>query len=579
MVFRSRKRLAFAFALMTPFGLVMTAKAQAADPNQTPLPTTFALDQNGVDLVNWSYVFQVAPISIGPSDQNPLTENIVLPTERDTFSSNLRIQDPSWVTSTRVSASIGPKSWSFLGGGGVAEPGAQVFVASDHAEVYAADGTVVLFTFPSWYTPGIVGPVNFCASKVTKPNGETLTFYNEDLPVQCRTLAIVSNRGYQVRYEYPTTGGFTPYRSKVTLVNSAYDYCDPSSSTCSLTRVWPSISIAITSNSRTYSDHTGRAWTLSTANPGLTAPGESTPGLTWTSENYSFPGSNGLRIGRITSITRAGITWTYTYPSSDPIIGGGSGNLMIVQDPLGNVKRYGRSLGGSSGDPDTGEYEAPNLPYAAADGLGRVVSYGYTAQSLLNHVQYPEGNSEHITYDSLGNVLTLAVKSKTGSGLSDLNTNYTYGTFQGKPLTVTDTRGGVTDYTYDPVHRGILTETGPAPAVGAPRPVKRYAYSQHYAWVKSSTGTYVQAATPIWLLDTEKTCRTSATVNGACAAGATDEVVTTYDYGPNSGPNNLWLRGKTVTADGVTRRTCYGYDPVGNKIWQTSPRAGLTSCP
>ena len=58
-----------------------------------------------------------------------------------------------------------------------------------------------------------------------------------------------------------------------------------------------------------------------------------------------------------------------------------------------------------------------------------------------------------------------------------------------------------------------------------------------------------------------------------------DEVITTYDYGPNSGPNNLILRGKAVTADGKTLRTCYGHDKQGNKIWETSPNAQPASCP
>ena len=60
---------------------------------------------------------------------------------------------------------------------------------------------------------------------------------------------------------------------------------------------------------------------------------------------------------------------------------------------------------------------------------------------------------------------------------------------------------------------------------------------------------------------------------------AGDEAVTTYDYGPGAGPNNLWLRGIVVTAGGVSRRTCYTYDHRGNQLSATSPLAGLTSCP
>jgi hypothetical protein len=77
-----------------------------------------------------------------------------------------------------------------------------------------------------------------------------------------------------------------------------------------------------------------------------------------------------------------------------------------------------------------------------------------------------------------------------------------------------------------------------------------------------------------------RTCRTTATVNGACAGGAADEVLTAYEYGPDTGAvgNNLMLRGVAVTADGQTLRTCYGYDRDGNKISETKPRAGLAVC-
>jgi YD repeat-containing protein len=65
--------------------------------------------------------------------------------------------------------------------------------------------------------------------------------------------------------------------------------------------------------------------------------------------------------------------------------------------------------------------------------------------------------------------------------------------------------------------------------------------------------------------------------------GAADEVIADYDYGPNSGPNNLWLRGQVATAtDGgaaTSLRTCYRYDGLGRRISETQPEANLGSCP
>ena len=78
----------------------------------------------------------------------------------------------------------------------------------------------------------------------------------------------------------------------------------------------------------------------------------------------------------------------------------------------------------------------------------------------------------------------------------------------------------------------------------------------------------------------ESLCKTGAPhSSGTGCALAGDEVRTTYDYGPNSGPNNLLIRGKVVDSGGLALRTCYGYDTDGRKISETTPNANLTSCP
>jgi YD repeat-containing protein len=142
---------------------------------------------------------------------------------------------------------------------------------------------------------------------------------------------------------------------------------------------------------------------------------------------------------------------------------------------------------------------------------------------------------------------------------------------------VQDARGNQTDYTYDPTHGGVLTETAPADVNGI-RPQMRYTYVQRKPWLKNSSGGYA-AGSPIWKLYSVSYCRTSAAAStGGCTA-QNDEVVTTFDYGPDSGPNNLLLRGQVVTADGISHRTCYTYDVFGNMLSETTPNASLTSCP
>lgn len=147
-----------------------------------------------------------------------------------------------------------------------------------------------------------------------------------------------------------------------------------------------------------------------------------------------------------------------------------------------------------------------------------------------------------------------------------------------KPQTVIDAAGGVTDYTYDAAHGGVLTETGPA--VGGVRPQTRYTYVQRQAWIANAGGGYSPTGQYVWLLASKSSCRSGAAASGTgCALGTGDEIRTLYEYGPDAGPNNLILRGVVNDATGAALRTCYGYDWMGNKVSETKPRAGLGVCP
>lgn len=241
----------------------------------------------------------------------------------------------------------------------------------------------------------------------------------------------------------------------------------------------------------------------------------------------------------------------------------------------------------------------PGVAVGFADEIHRYFPINY--DDLPHSMTTPEGNSYQWGYTTTGRVLSSrTIKAKPGSGLPDIAAETrtfpttgcpAYSSFTtlscNLPLTSTDAKGNTTTYTYDYTHGGILTETKPADSSGV-HPVIRNTYGQRYAWIKNSGGGYSQTSSPVWLLLETRTCASSTTVGNACSAGSADEVVTTYDYGPNSGPNNLSIRGIVVTANvpgapinPVSRRTCYSYDWRGNKISQTSPRgsAGLSVCP
>jgi hypothetical protein len=275
-----------------------------------------------------------------------------------------------------------------------------------------------------------------------------------------------------------------------------------------------------------------------------------------------------------------GGTWQYYFSGNDP---------DYIQLP------------GMPPEPTSVEFNGPEgLHVGAGFGGGLLNDYVQNGRSthlewngiFLEKLYHPEGNWVQYNADANYNPAGESWTPKAGSGTTGVGNLVAYGPngdgnpdcvsisrkVCNKPVYRLDYRGSRTDYAWDPNSGSVLTETGPADAAGI-RPVKRAAYVQRYAWISNGTGGYVQAASPVWLPASEKICRTTATSGDACAGGPSDEVVTAYDYGPDAGPNNLLMRGKTVTADGATLRECYGYDASGNRVWTTGAGAGLSTCP
>ncbi len=327
-----------------------------------------------------------------------------------------------------------------------------------------------------------------------------------------------------------------------------------------------------------------------------------------------------------TQVTAAGATWTYEYipqpdPADQPVVAGQPRfSRSYMHDPAGQTvnMRYDRGRLVTSQQPSgTIEYRYRGV---TSGGITPVTYQYFDVSPGL--VTMPEGNREYFEHDNRGNITLHSYWPKgasnaatTGNTTQDqccinpdpvtppagsvsysrtflgdygyytiLGNTYIVGCGAGaadaklcnKPMTATDANGNVTDYTYDQATGNVLTET--APAVNGVRAQTRYNYAQRYAWVKTSGGGYTQAATPVWVLTQTSICKSGAASGGGCAVTG-DEVRTSYDYGPDSGPNNLLLRGVVNDATGAALRTCYGYDGQGNKISETKPRAGLTVCP
>jgi hypothetical protein len=461
------------------------------------------------------------------------------------------------------------------------------------------------------------------ASSMTEPDGTVYTFSyastGETGGNYVRLSKVVSSRGYALVFEGSSgIGGLGSRISKACVINLALSTLPttcPSSALAAVTYTYDGNNrLTGVTGPDGATDSFGYVAGTGSYQMQFTKAGQSSPWLTNTITTTTTQNEEGTPIETVTFQSFAdGHTYAYAYtqnPAATSIAGGG------YVDNLGNGTSvpYGFPIMPGSGpedqtvctsfpcelpEPDqfTWIYQQTPGPISITDALGHTTTFEYCDAAAMAGLPYyyvnrcvvdplisftdPEGAKTELTYSGR-NVSQVRRKAKPGSGLADIVTSATYDCSNpkicAKPLTVTDANGKVTTYTYKAETGDVLTETKPADANGI-QAVTRNEYVQRYAWVSNGSGGYVQSAAPVWLLSATKTCRTTATVSGACAGGTADEVVTSYDYGPDSGPNLLLLRGTVVTADGISLRTCYAYDAMGNQISETSPRAGLTVCP
>jgi RHS repeat-associated protein len=459
----------------------------------------------------------------------------------------------------RYRISFGNQSFNFTGAGqGYASTRGDGAIltplGSNSFKVTTREGTEILFpSVPSHHYPQPgMGP----ATQISYPNGRVIDITYATRAgcgnpscmdfTYLRIQQISSSDNYGLLFEYPTDNGTADNLeswlrpSRVTAFNRAVDPCPTAQMHCSFSQAWPAANYTYGPTTTTTSP-AGRTTTyvLNTVSDlgALTdrivrivdPDGNIVQDVTY------YPQTDLLRRNMVSSVTRGAGTWLYN-PSNHadfpnvPV-------TMTVTDPLGGVTV-------TLGNTEVGVM-------SATDQLNRTTTFSHDAQGRLSTVTRPSGAYRTWTYDARGNVTERRAVAVPASGQS-LSTYASYpGTCANprtcnRPTTTTDARGFVTDYTYDPVHGGRLTETGPAGPDGV-RPQTRLAYTL-------SGGVY--------RLTESASCRTLAS-----CVGTADEVRRTITYGTaNMLPTAITTAAGTGSPSATVGVT---YDDVGNIVTAT----------
>lgn len=453
------------------------------------------------------------------------------------------------------------------------------------------------------------------AQQTIYPDGRVLTYgYDANGWPQ----SVTRSDGPQLKYTWQNESingfQFTGLIS-VTAINGAFDYCNPTAATCSPKMAWPTATYSYAAGSGggivlTVTASSGAVTVYTMDSYGRTTDVRLPSSTTGNNILYTYCGSScaqyssypldAFAYNYVAGVTRNNQLWTYSGAPAQPFTGGVCGFGCTNYPIQGTTATYGftNPVGGS----ETVEQSVCVNSEDAFDAAGCMVpgtdpfiqitdeqgNVFYGPGALISQETKPLKNENQYTWDSRGNLTQVEQVSKSGAQgpteLANYNTTCTNSLTCNEPNWIEDGNGNKTNFTYNP-NNGMVTSVIRPPDANGILPETNYTYTQQSAYVLNSSGQYV-ASPPIWVKATESYCISSQastdTTTGQVDCSNGDKVLKTFYYGPNSssGPNNLFLRGEEITADGQSRVTCYGYDRFGNQISETTPNAGLslTSC-
>lgn len=548
MMSRSSRRI-LACALFSSTAIASPALAQEA--SVAAFPVRQFPDENGVDLAAGAFTALTPSVSIGSEGMGLTYFREVRGGQfRDTMTWNIAVSGSTYTVA------MGPRSEVFTLSNGLFTPvennGSTLSLSGSTYTYGRADGTVATFMGGG---PNIMfgNARGIVVLTVDYPSGRSLTFhYHEDnytsergnLVYGRRLQAVSTNAGYFIHFTYAndvfsSTGSGWATMTKVKGLNSATDSCVPQSFSCAQTGR-PEQSIQVPqAGVYDYTDAEGRAtrYTLSSGNVvAIRLPGS-------TSDDFTVSYLNSL----VSSVTNRGVATGYSFADSNGI------RTTTVTRPGGSTRVLTFDI-------------AKKLLLSDKDELGRIRSYQYDSNNRLTRSTEPEGNYTQLTYDSRGNATeTRQIAKSVGPSHIVAAASYpstcTNPKTCNRPVSTTDPRGNVTDYTWDASHGGLLSVTAPAPTTGANRPQTRVSYSRLDAnGNASSSGIIVPTGS--------STCQTG--VAPGCL-GTANELKITIAYGYGLQPSSI---SRAAGNNSIVATQTAAYDAVGNLLTLDGPLSG-----
>ncbi len=570
---------ALSCTLLASTALTTPAFCQGAPAD--PPPIRQGMDANGVSTTNGRLNRSLGTVSTGGAPDGTLTYQMQF------FGPNMRDTATGWIQHVGTSYVVSFGSWAdeFYA---VASPTTFEYpnLSGSGARLYFIPGWNIFVyqrpdTSQATFDPALSGgyPEQDIVARVvskTLPDGLTENYTYSSATVSIggtpttarRVQSITNNRGYQLALLYvnnsPTDQAtLRDYVSvqRAIAINNAVDYCNPASpQSCTFTQSWPDMDFTYATSGTdtlvTATDSAGVATTVTRRSDGRITRIEQ-PGLNPIIVGYD---SNNL----VSSYDDGAGTWGYTYTLS-----GSKVATATIDPPLGGNVSVTNNL-------------TAGRPASVTDGAGNTVSYQYDSVGRTTRVTMPEGNYLSFTYDVRGNLTESRQVAKAGSGLADIVTSASFPANCSTsgitlyncnlPLTSTDARGNVTDYSWSGTHGGLLSVTRPAPTTGGTRPQARFTYAQQYARYRNSSGTIVNAPTPVWRLTRTESCATGSSCDGTAAE---TEAVFDYGAGTAAATNLLPVQLTSQAGDAsVVATTTNTFDPFGNLLTQDGPLTG-----